>query len=136
MPPAAGNKPSGPNGLADVLLLRSRDQRTVVGLLLLALAVMAGLRLGEKVAGRRIVEFDELESRSAPLMVDVNRADAVELSQLPVIGPALAKRIIEHRTLHGPFRTLDDLRRVSGIGPKTLEAIRPHVTVGGATTGT
>jgi competence protein ComEA len=61
--------------------------------------------------------------------VDINRATQAELRQLPGIGPVLSQRIIEVRA-QKPFSKVDDLRRVSGIGPKTLEKLRPLVTVG------
>src|SRR5262245_24924109 len=66
---------------------------------------------------------------SPNLRMDSNRAAAAELQQLPSIGPALSQRIIQERE-KTPFRSVDELRRVSGIGPKTLEKIRPFVTVG------
>ncbi len=59
--------------------------------------------------------------------INVNTAGAAELDLLPGIGPALAQRIIESRTATGPFRSLADLGRVSGIGDKTLEKLAPHV---------
>jgi competence protein ComEA len=58
----------------------------------------------------------------------VNRATAAELRRLPGIGPTLSQRIIETRE-EQPFRSTDDLRRVRGIGVKTLERLRPHVAV-------
>ena len=61
--------------------------------------------------------------------VDVNTADAAELERLPEIGPALAKRIVEEREARGPFAIPDDLERVPGIGPKTLEALKDYVSV-------
>lgn len=62
--------------------------------------------------------------------IDLNRATAEELQRLPSVGPALSARIITAREKQ-PFRKVDDLRRVSGIGAKTLEKLRPHVVVGG-----
>lgn len=59
--------------------------------------------------------------------VDLNRASAVDLERLPGIGPALAERIVEHRTTSGRFRSLEDMLAVSGIGPATLERLRPHL---------
>ncbi len=59
--------------------------------------------------------------------VDLNTADAATLETLPRIGPAMAQRIVDHRSAHGPFASADDLLAVSGIGAKTLEALRPLV---------
>ena len=64
--------------------------------------------------------------------IDVNRALASELDALPGIGPVLARRIVEHRRLHGPFRSLEELRAVRGLGPRLLERLRPRVKVGDA----
>lgn len=61
--------------------------------------------------------------------VDINRAGPSELERLPGIGPVLAQRIVDYRQRHGPFRTVDDLLAVSGIGPKVLERLRPYVVV-------
>lgn len=61
--------------------------------------------------------------------VALNTATAAELEALPKIGPALAQRIVDYRTAHGPFATLDDLLAVSGIGPATLDAIRDFVVI-------
>jgi competence protein ComEA len=60
--------------------------------------------------------------------IDINRADQAELQKLPGIGPKLSQRILDERAKK-PFKSIDDLRRVSGIGPKTLEKLRPHVTI-------
>lgn len=59
--------------------------------------------------------------------VNINAAGALELSQLPGLGPATARRIVDHRHEHGPFTSLDSLLDVPGIGPATLAAIRPHL---------
>ena len=65
--------------------------------------------------------------------VDINSASAEELAAaLPGIGPSKAQGIIEWRELHGPCRTVDQLLEVSGIGPRTLEKIRPFVRLGEA----
>jgi len=61
--------------------------------------------------------------------LDINQATAAELEKLPGIGPALARRIVEWREIHGPFRSVEDLLQVPGIGPKTLEGIRDKITV-------
>lgn len=56
--------------------------------------------------------------------VDLNTADVAALDSLPGVGPATATRIVEDREENGPFASVDDLARVSGIGPKKLEALR------------
>lgn len=61
--------------------------------------------------------------------VDVNTADAAALDALPGIGPVLAARIIEHRTAHGPFASVEALEDVPGIGPALLGRLRPLVRV-------
>jgi competence protein ComEA len=63
--------------------------------------------------------------------INVNTASAEELVALPGIGMAYAQRIVEYREKNGPFRKVDDLLNVRGIGEKTLERIRDRVTVGG-----
>jgi competence protein ComEA len=66
-------------------------------------------------------------SPSAP--VDVNTADAEQLDTLPRVGPVLAQRIIDFRTAHGLFRSVDELEQVPGIGPSTMADLRGLVTV-------
>ena len=60
--------------------------------------------------------------------VDPNRATMEDLQTLPGIGPVLARRVVELRTTHGPFRRLEDLLEVKGIGKKRLDQLRPFVT--------
>ncbi len=82
-------------------------------------------RVGEKVAQKSSTAVPR--SPSSPL--NINTATAAELEQLPGIGPSLAARIVQYRQEHGPFRTVDALLLVSGIGPATLDRIRPLITV-------
>lgn len=62
-------------------------------------------------------------------LLDLNRASAAELEELPGIGPTLAGRIVARRTEQGPFRTVEELREVPGIGEKLFSQIAPLVTV-------
>ncbi len=59
--------------------------------------------------------------------VDINKADAVMLTQIPGIGPKTADAIIAYRKDVGQFKSLEDLIEVKGIGPKKLEKIRPFL---------
>jgi comEA protein len=63
-------------------------------------------------------------------LININTADEAQLTSLKGIGPAKAKAITQYRQEHGPFKTVDDLKKVSGIGDKTLAALRPFITVG------
>ncbi len=63
--------------------------------------------------------------------VDINTASAEELAGLPGIGDSKAKAIVEYRAAD-PFHTVDDLKKVKGIGDKTLEALRPSLIVSDA----
>ncbi len=66
--------------------------------------------------------------RVAP--VDINTASAAQLDTVTGIGPSLAAAIVKERDAHGPFRTVDDLRRVKGVGASKLESIRGSLTAG------
>ena len=61
--------------------------------------------------------------------IDINKAELWELQALRGIGEKRAKDIAEYREKNGPFRTVDDLCAVSGIGPKTLDRLRAHLAV-------
>jgi competence ComEA-like helix-hairpin-helix protein len=59
--------------------------------------------------------------------IDLDRAGVTEITRLPRIGPALAQRIVAWRAERGPFGSLERVDSVSGVGPRLLAAIRPHV---------
>ncbi len=63
--------------------------------------------------------------------IDINSASEAELDKLPGIGPAKAKAIVEDRQKNGPFKSVDDLKRVKGIGDKTFDKLKSEITVGG-----
>lgn len=76
---------------------------------------------------RGVIDIERAPPLVAKFQVDVNSADWVELSQLPNVGRSLAERIVHSRRTNGPFRTWDDLARVHGIGPRTLEQMKPYL---------
>jgi len=115
-------KPSNPRWL-----LRRADQAAVGGLVLLALGAMTVWWLSQGGWQGHLVEFERLAPRTARFEVDINHADWPELSQLPGLGESLARRIVESRQLEGPFVDHEELRRVRGIGPRTLERIKPFL---------
>jgi competence protein ComEA len=61
--------------------------------------------------------------------VNLNSATVEQLDTLDGVGPATAQKILEYRTAHGGFSSIDDLAQIPGIGPKRLEALRAQVTV-------
>lgn len=61
--------------------------------------------------------------------VNINKADMEELMTLPFIGEVKSQAILIYRTEHGPFKTIDELDNIKGIGPKTLEKLRPFVAL-------
>ena len=63
-------------------------------------------------------------------VVNINTASAAEIGGLKGIGDAKAKGIVEYREKNGPFKSVDDLRKVHGIGDKLLDKLRSHITVG------
>jgi competence protein ComEA len=67
-------------------------------------------------------------------VVNINSADATQLSLLPRVGAKAAERIIAYRTEHGPFKKTSDLMQVKGIGAKTYERMAQYLSVDGKTT--
>lgn len=87
----------------------------------------------ERLAERLELEELRVAMRSEPQVteanpVNLNKADAATLQQLPGIGPALAARIVEYRA-NQPFRSKADLKKVSGIGARTFESLEPLLTL-------
>jgi competence protein ComEA len=122
LPPTKKDRPPWPR-----LVLRRADQAVAAAVLVLALAGIAGHWIWQGRLRGRVIEIERAEPIAIDFQIDVNRADWPELALMPQIGEQLAKRIVADRQEHGPFRDLDDLRRVRGIGPRTLEAMRPYV---------
>lgn len=88
----------------------------------LAIAALAGAFLHEPAV---------CATKKPPLHpINLNTASAVELQQVPGIGPATADKILKMRKSYGPFKSVDDLRAIKGIGPKRLEKMRKYLTVG------
>ena len=61
--------------------------------------------------------------------VNINTADSSRLQAIPGVGPATAQKIIEYREQNGKFKSVEDIKNVSGIGDKTFENMRPYITV-------
>jgi len=76
----------------------------------------------------RVIVPEFLSSRPR---IDLNSAGVEELTRLSGIGETLAQRIVAYREKHGPFRSVDELKNVPGIGEKTVEEIKDSVSLGG-----
>lgn len=69
------------------------------------------------------------QMQAASAKVDLNSATAQQLESLPGIGPALAQRIVAHRQSQGPFKSIDDLKLVKGIGNRKFTVLRDKIMV-------
>lgn len=91
----------------------------------LAATFPAGYAAGKQGSDSRTASAEDTSQ-----VIDVNTADIDKLVTLPGIGKAIAQRIIEYRKEHGPFKKVEELLNVRGIGERSLEKIRARITVG------
>lgn len=93
------------------------------------LAVSPQMQTAPTAAATAAAETVPEETVSFP--VNINTADADTLTALPGIGRVLAERILAYRRQNGPFRVIEEIMKVEGIGEKKAEAILDLITVGG-----
>ncbi len=106
----------------------SLNEKRLIFLALIGVFVLLGLALDK--AEKSNVQRTESKSRElVQFPIDVNKAEYEELLFLPGIGPAKAKAIIEYREKYGPFMSLSDLTKVSGIGKATVEKLASFVRI-------
>jgi competence protein ComEA len=98
----------------------------IVGLAALLLAVAAAATLPSPAADGKATGKGSPPAQA----VDLNQAGEQELIAIPGIGPALAKRIVEFREANGPYRRIEDVMKVKGIGEKSFQKIKPFIKVG------
>lgn len=80
-----------------------------------------------------VVPFTQVsEAKKKPPLhpINLNTASSEQLQEVPGIGPVTAEKILKMRKSYGPFKSVDDLRAIKGIGPKRLEKMRKYLTVG------
>lgn len=102
-------------------------QRVVATVVTIGLTVMAVWFVAAGGLTGGLVAYETPPQGTTGYTVDVNLADRVELVQLPRVGPALADRIIARRETVGPYRSVDDLLEVPGIGEVTLDTLKPFL---------
>jgi competence protein ComEA len=108
-------------------LVRHADQ---AGVAALVAAALVGMGVYWVVAGGpqgKLIEIDRAEPLVARFQVDINAAEWPELAQVPALGETLARRIVDSRLKEGAFGDHEDLLRVQGIGPRTLERMKPYL---------
>ena len=101
--------------------------RADLDLLNLAAPLTDGMKI--EVLARGAAATPASPEDAAPAQVSLNSATAPELETIPGVGPVTAAAILAHRDEAGPFTSIEQLMDVSGIGPATLESIRPYVTL-------
>ncbi len=109
------------------LWLRDHDQMFVAVSIAVLLVIVGANWVKLSGWGAVPLEVDRLPARRFDFRIDINKASWVEWSQIEEIGEATARKISEDREAKGPFRNASDLLRVKGIGPKTLERMRPFL---------
>jgi competence protein ComEA len=93
------------------------------------LAVSCNQAIGAEAEPAAAVVDQAASTELAVEKIDVNTADVAELSGLPGIGPKIAERIDAYRQANGPFKSIDDLMEVKGIGPAKFEKLKSLITV-------
>ena len=94
-----------------------------------SLALAAGLLAAVPAATAAASAAAKPASAAEAKPIDVNTADAASLESVPGIGKSLAARMVAFREKNGAYQTVDDLLKVQGIGEKSLDKLRPYLTV-------
>ena len=121
---------SKPPSFESSLWLSYSDQRFVLIVLSVALVGLGACWIKMTAVGYDRIDEQSEEIRSHQYRININTASWYEFALLEGIGPSYSKRIIEYRQTHGPFKSIDDLKRVKGIGDQRLEKMRPWLTLG------
>ncbi|WP_298869125.1 helix-hairpin-helix domain-containing protein [uncultured Gimesia sp.] len=102
-----------------------RDDQFFLGILVIAILILFVIHLGRLSRwGTKPIEITRQTHMPYEYQIDINQASWVEFAQLNQIGPKLGKKIVSHREIHGPFRSIEDLLEVKGIGPQKLNTNR------------
>jgi competence protein ComEA len=85
--------------------------------------------LKESLSGTPSSQLAYAAGSSQPKLININTADSAALQQLTGVGPVTAEKIINYRNENGKFKTIEDIKNVSGIGDKTFEKFKGKITV-------
>ncbi len=108
-------------------IFRYRDQITLVFCLTVALVSIGSYLFWTTRVNNQQIEVSRMTRNQAQLQIDINSAPWTELALLPGIGEEKARRIINYRQQQGRITDFNDLMSVEGIGPKTLDSLRPFL---------
>ena len=81
------------------------------------------------ITGRRETSISEGQNKGGKVMININTANQSELEQLPGMGSAIAMRIVTYRSQNGNFKTIEDIKNVSGIGNAKFNSIKDYICV-------
>jgi competence protein ComEA len=97
---------------------------------LLSLVVLAGLLASQAQAQTTRTKTPDQAATKPAVQVNLNTATVADLQGLPGVGAKVAARIVEYRQKQGPFKRIEELMNVQGIGEKSFLKLRPQLTVG------
>lgn len=117
-----------------------KPQWLLVGITAAFICILLGIFIGRNFPGGQNLNIQDGQLPQSPTSgpsvpvgdgkVDINTATAEQLDMLPGIGVVYAQRIIDYREQNGPFRTIEDIMNVTGIGEKKFEQIKDYIKVG------
>ncbi|MFW5923250.1 MAG: ComEA family DNA-binding protein [Planctomycetota bacterium] len=108
--------------------LSGRELKVLLIVAAVALLALSGERLYTEVtSGPEVKVEGGMEEPLRPVRIDINSAEPYELELVNGIGATTAENIVNYRAESGRFRSLEDLRKVHGIGPQTLNELRPYL---------
>lgn len=113
----------------DAVVLAVPTEKADLSLINLAAALQDGKQIYVPKKGEKPENIRNSTVSSSSAIININTAGAAELDKLPGIGPALAQRIIDYRENIGSFSTIEDITKVSGIGPAMFEKMKSRITV-------
>ncbi len=115
------------------MLNLTKYEKAIITFLAASALLGGGILYYQKVGARIELEVLPLAPEGAGIqaarLVNINEATLHELVRLPGIGPVLARRIIDYRNLGGPFKKVEDIKNVKGIGQEKFEQVRELLAI-------